>query len=91
VTDQGDKRSRNSCEGETVSLPAVLRDVRVRLARDDLYDALRPVPRHAQAALLSLEEDDDVGALHHLTIVIDGVRKAALRRRDLQVLIGATS
>jgi hypothetical protein len=44
---------------------------RVRLediarAKDVLYVALHPVPRHGRAALECLEVDDDVGLAHHL-------------------------
>jgi hypothetical protein len=47
-------------------LSVAVRDVRIRLAREDIYAALGPVSRHSEAALLCLEVDDDAGLEHHL-------------------------
>jgi hypothetical protein len=35
-------------------------------ARDALFEALHPAPRHGRAALECLEIDDDVGLTHHI-------------------------
>jgi hypothetical protein len=66
----------------TLSIP--VRDVRIRLARDDIHMALSPVSRHSEAAMLCLELDDDDGLEHHLRHVVDGVRLAALKHRELR-------
>jgi hypothetical protein len=50
----------------TSGLSVSVRDVGIRLARNDIYDALCPVSRHAEAALLCIEADDDDGLEHHL-------------------------
>jgi hypothetical protein len=71
------------------TLSAAVRDVRIRLARDDIYDALGPVSRHSEAAILCLELDDDEGLEHHLRRVVGGVRKAAQKYQELQVLVSA--
>src|ERR1700733_11623957 len=68
-------------------LSVAVRDVRIRLARNDIYDALCPVSRHSEAALLSLELDDDEGVEHHLRHIVDGIRSAALRYRELKALL----
>jgi hypothetical protein len=69
------------------TLSVAVREVRIRLARDDIYSALGPVSRHAEAALFCLELDDDEGLEHHFRHVVDGVRKAALKRRELKDLL----
>ena len=69
------------------TLSVAVRDVRIRLARDDIHAALGPVSRHSEAALLSLEFDDDNGLEHHLRHVVGGVRSAALRYRELKALL----
>jgi hypothetical protein len=74
---------RTSTSGLSVSV----RDVRIRLARNDIYDALCPVSRHAEAALLCLDLDDDVGLQHHLGRVVDGVRKAGAKHKELKALL----
>ena len=68
-------------------MSVAVRDVRIRLARDDIHAALRPVSRHSEAARLSLELDDDEGLEHHLRRVIDGVRLAAQKYRELKDLL----
>jgi hypothetical protein len=73
---------RTSTSG--LSLP--VRDVRIRLARNDIYDTLCPVSRHAEAALLCIEADDDEGLVHHLRRVVDDVRKAAQKHKELRTL-----
>jgi hypothetical protein len=74
---------RTSTSGLSVSV----RDVRIRLARNDIYDALCPVSRHAEAALLCIEADDDDGLVHHLRRVVDDVRKAAQKHKELRALL----
>ena len=59
---------RTSTSGLSVSV----RDVRIRLARNDIYDALCPVSRHAEAALLCIEADDDS--------LVTGATKRLVRR-----------
>jgi hypothetical protein len=39
---------------------------RLSQARDTLFEALHPAPRHGRAALECLEIDDDVGLAHHV-------------------------
>jgi hypothetical protein len=71
----------------TSGLSVPVRDVRIRLARNDIYDALCPVSRHAEAALLCIEADDDDGLVHHLRRVVDDVRKAAQKHKELRTLL----
>jgi hypothetical protein len=75
----------------SVTLSAAVRDVRIRLARDDCHAALGPVSRHAEAARLSLELDDDDGLEHHLRHVVDGVRTAAQKHRELRNLLSSSA
>jgi hypothetical protein len=70
-------------------LSAAMREVRIRLARDDIHSALGPVSRHTEAARLSLEIDDDVGLEHHLRRAVDDVRRAAQKHRELRTLLAA--
>jgi hypothetical protein len=74
---------------DIASLPSFARELRVRLARDDIYAALRGVPGHGEAAVICLMEDDDAGLFHHLGIVVAAVRRAAAQARELRGLIGA--
>jgi hypothetical protein len=69
------------------TLSVAVREVKVRLARDDIHAALGPVSRDSEAALLSLELDDDEGLEHHLRRVVDGVRLAAMKYRELERLL----
>jgi hypothetical protein len=69
------------------TLSAEVRDVRIRLARDDIHAALGQVSRHREAARLCLELDDDEGLEHHLRRVVEGVRKAAQKYQELRVLL----
>jgi hypothetical protein len=71
------------------TLSVAVHDVRVRLARDDIHAALGPVSRHSEAARLCLELDDDEGLEHHLRRVVDGVRSAALKYRELTDLLSS--
>lgn len=71
------------------TLSAAVRETRVQLARDDIHAALGPVSRHSDAARLSLEVDDDQGAAHHLRHVVDGVRAAAQKHRELRDLLAS--
>jgi hypothetical protein len=67
-------------------LSVAVRDVRIRLARNDIHATLGPVSRHSEAARLCLELDDDEGLKHHLRQVVDSVRSAALKYRELKDL-----
>ena len=71
----------------TSGLSAAVRDVRIRIARTAIYDAICPVSRHAEAVLLCLECEDDEGLEHHLRRVVDDVRKAAQKRKELRALL----
>lgn len=71
------------------TLSIAVREVRIRLARDDIYAALGPISRHSEAARLCLYMDDDEGLEHHLRRVVEGVRKAAQKYQELRVLLPA--
>jgi hypothetical protein len=71
----------------TSGLSVAVREVRIRLARNDIYDALCPVSCHAEAALLCIEAADDDGLEHHLRRVVDDVRKAAQKHKELRALL----
>lgn len=71
-------------DGGESQLSIAVRECRIRVARDDIHSALGPVSRHTEAALLSLELDDDEGLAHHLRHVVDGVNAAARVHRDLR-------
>jgi hypothetical protein len=73
------------------TLSVAVREVRVRVARDDIHAALGPVSRHSEAARLSLELDDDKGLEHHLRRVVDGVRLAARKHRELTGLLSSSA
>ena len=68
-------------------LSDAVRDVRIRLALDDIWHSLCPVSRHAEAALLCIEVSDDDGLEHHLRRVVDDVRKAAQKHKELRALL----
>jgi hypothetical protein len=72
----------------TTGLSAAVRDVRIRLARNSIYDAICPVSRHSEAALLCLEANDDDGLEHHLRRVVDDMRKAVQNHKELRTLLG---
>jgi hypothetical protein len=71
------------------TLSEAVRDVRIRLARGDIYNALGPVSRHSEAALICLELEDDEGLEHHSRHVVDDVRRAARKHCDLRGLLPA--
>lgn len=71
------------------TLSVAVQEVRIRLARDDIHAALGPVSHHSEAARLCLELDDDEGLEHHLRRVVDGVRLAAVKHRDLRALLSS--
>jgi hypothetical protein len=73
------------------TLSVAVRECRSRAARRDIWGALAPVSRHAEAALLCLELEDDAGLAHHLQHIFDGVRTAAQKNRDLQSLISTSA
>jgi hypothetical protein len=70
-------------------LSAAVRDVRIRLSLGDIWDALAPISRHAEASLLCIECDDIDGLEHHLRRVVDDVRKAAQKHKELRALLAA--
>jgi hypothetical protein len=74
---------RTSTSGLSVSV----RDVRVRLALDDIWHAVAPVSRHSDATMLCLELEDFAGLEHHLRRVVDDVRKAAQKHKELRALL----
>jgi hypothetical protein len=63
-----------------------IRDVRAALLRDFIFEALEPVARENDAALLCLQNDDDVGARYHLKRVVARVKVAASTVRNLEAL-----
>jgi hypothetical protein len=83
------ERLQDHVNAPPAALSIAVREVRVRLARDDVYAALGPVSRHSEAARLCLELDDDQGLEHHLRHVVDGVRSAALKYRELTSLLSS--
>jgi hypothetical protein len=66
-----------------------MRECRIRFARDQIYAAIAPVVSHSGAAVLCLEVDDDEALAHHLRHVIDGVRAAASKHRELLDLLSS--
>jgi hypothetical protein len=76
---------RTSRTGLSVSV----RDLRVRLALDDIWHAVAPVSRHSDATMLCLELEDFAGLEHHLRLVVGGVRKAAQKHRELIGLLSS--
>jgi len=73
----------------TIGLSPSMREVRIRLARDNIYSALGPASHHAQAACLCLEIEDDVGLEHHMLGFIAEAQKAAEKRRELKALLAS--
>jgi hypothetical protein len=69
------------------TLSVAVRECRIRVARDDIHAALGPVSRHSEAARLCLELDDDNGLEYHLRHVVDSVREAHRRHRELKDLV----
>ena len=69
------------------TLSVAVRECRIRVARDDIYTALGPVSCHSEAARLSLQLDDDEDLEHHLRHVVDCVRQAARKHRELRDLL----
>jgi hypothetical protein len=70
----------NEAQAVRAQILAEIRE-RVRLedidrARDALYGALYPAPRHGRAALECLEVDDDVGLAHHVEAFFTAGRAA---------------
>jgi hypothetical protein len=61
-----------------------VRECRRRVALDDIWQALSPVSRHSDAAMLCLELEDIDGLNHHLGRVVDGVRTAAKKFAELK-------
>jgi hypothetical protein len=68
-------------------LSAPMREVRIRNARVDIFDAIAPVSRDSESALNCLENEDDAGLEHHLRRVVDSVNKAARKHRELRSLL----
>jgi hypothetical protein len=82
---QGQVDRRTSTSG----LSAAVRDVRIRLALDDIWHSLCPVSRHSEAAMLCVECEDFDGLEHHLSRVIAGVKSAAAKHKELRALRAA--
>jgi hypothetical protein len=68
-------------------LSDAVRDVRIRLSLGDIWSALAPVSRHSDAAMLCLELEDFAGLEHHLRRVVDDVRLAAQKHKELRALL----
>jgi hypothetical protein len=68
-------------------LTVAVRECRKNVAVDDIWRALSPVSRHSEAAMLCLELEDFVGLEHHLRRVVDDVRKAAQKHKELRALL----
>ena len=68
-------------------LSVAVRECRKRAALDDIWRALSPVSRDAEAALLCIENDDDYGLQHHLGRIVGDVRKAAMKHKELRALL----
>jgi hypothetical protein len=66
------------------TLSDAVRECRRRVALDDIWQALSPVSRHSEAAMLCLELEDIEGLNHHLQRVVDGVRAAAKKFAELK-------
>jgi hypothetical protein len=71
----------------TTGLSVAVHECRKNVALDDIWRALSPVSRHTDAAMLCLELDDFVGLEHHLGCVVDGVRKAGAKHKELRALL----
>jgi hypothetical protein len=68
----------------SADLSSAVRECRRRVALDDIWQALAPVSRHSDAALLCLELEDVDGLEHHLQRVVDGVRAAGKKFGELK-------
>ena len=66
------------------TLSDAVRECRRRVALDDIWQALSPVSRHSDAAMLCLELEDIDGLNHHLGRVVDRVRAAAKKFTELK-------
>jgi hypothetical protein len=86
IQSPSDDRTVNDAEptGEAQARRAQIRaEARARVAledlsraRDALFEALHPAPRHGRAALECLEVDDDVGLAHHVEALFTAGRAA---------------
>jgi hypothetical protein len=65
-----------------------VREARTALLRDFVFEALVPVESDAEAARVSLRNDDDAGARYHLKRVVECVKAAATSFGELEALIG---
>jgi hypothetical protein len=70
-------------------LSPAMREVRIRLARDEMYAALATASQHALAGCLTLEIDDDVLTEQHLVKFIAAAQKVAEKRRELRALLAS--
>jgi hypothetical protein len=66
-----------------------VRELRIRLAREDIEKALWPVSRDSESALNSIENTDDDGLTHHLRRVVECVKAAAWKHRELRLLLAS--
>jgi hypothetical protein len=90
ATDPESNQEKTASEDRRPSasgLSVAVRECRKRVALDDIWRALSPVSRDAEAALLCIENDDDDGLEHHLRRVVDDVRKAAQKYKELRALL----
>ena len=86
------EREAQSCSAtfdrrtSTTGLSPAMREVRVRNARDDIYLALGPVSRLSEASRLCLELDDDVSLNRHFEHLVECMRHAVVKHRELKAL-----
>jgi hypothetical protein len=73
----------------TAGLSSAVRELRLRLAREDIYAAIWPVVRDAKSTLNCLENTDDDGLTHHLRRVVDLVKEAGRKHRELRLLLAS--
>lgn len=63
-----------------------IKAVKANLLRDAVHEALAPISADAEAARMSLANDDDIGARYHLVRVVASVKSAATSFRELEAL-----
>jgi hypothetical protein len=87
-SDNAPQAERQAASPEAIAaapdLSDAIRECRRRVALDDIWQALAPVSRHSDAALLCLELEDVDGLEHHLQRVVDGVRAAGKKFGELK-------
>lgn len=73
-----------SREAPATDLSVAVRECRKCVALDDIWHALSPVSRHADASMVCLELEDIDGIEHHLRRVVDRARTAAKKFGELK-------